>query len=171
MTRKANRRPKAPRPSWGALAGWIAVGASAGALVTWMALDNARVSAALYREWWVLRSAGFGPAWTAASASAGVAAWLVWREPEAPARSTALGLFVAQLGVAALWAVMVFRWRQGPLAFADLLVLDLLVVATASAFWQVRRLAGALLLPYLAWVLYATAAGYRLWRDNRGILT
>jgi benzodiazapine receptor len=41
---------------------------------------------------------------------------------------------------------------------------------TINMFWRVRALAGALLVPYLAWVSYATALTYAIWRGNPGIL-
>ena len=79
-----------------------------------------------------------------------VAAWLVWRERGLRAAVTALALFVIQLAVNALWTWLFFTWEQGVLAFGEILILWALIVCTVVAFWRVRPLAGALLLPYLA---------------------
>jgi len=50
-------------------------------------------------------------------------------------------------------------------------VLWLLVLGTVVAFWRVRPLAGALLLPYLGWVAFASALTYSVWKRNPGVLT
>jgi tryptophan-rich sensory protein len=78
----------------------------------------------------------------------------------------ALSLFVGQLVSNALWSWLFFAWRRGGLAFADVILLTSLVVATALAFARVRSLAAVLLLPYLAWVMFATALTHALWRAN-----
>jgi tryptophan-rich sensory protein len=59
-----------------------------------------------------------------------------------------------------------FAWRRGALAFADIVLLLALIVATMVAFARVDRLAAILLLPYLAWVMFATALTYAIWRAN-----
>jgi tryptophan-rich sensory protein len=46
------------------------------------------------------------------------------------------------------------------------LALWLAILITLLAFWRVRRLAGVLLLPYLAWVTFATALNFTIWRLN-----
>ena len=38
------------------------------------------------------------------------------------------------------------------------------------AFWRVRPLAGALLIPYALWVAYATALTAAVWRMNPALL-
>lgn len=113
---------------------------------------------------WAPPSGVFGPVWTVLYAMMAVAAWLVWR---APGRSTAgLLLFGAQLVANVLWSWFFFAWRSGALAAADIVVLLALIVATVVAFWRVRPLAGVLLLPYLAWVAFATALTFAVWQRN-----
>ena len=101
----------------------------------------------------------------------GFAAWLVWRVGGfAPAR-IALTLFLAQLAANALWTWLFFAWQEGALAFAEILLLWALIVCTVVAFWRVRPLAGALLLPYLAWVTFATALTFATWQLNPQLLS
>lgn len=100
----------------------------------------------------------------------GIAAWLVWRERGFRGARAALWLFVVQLGANALWTWLFFAWRRGALAFGEILLLWLLIAATIVAFWRVRKLAGALLVPYLAWVSFATALTWAVWRMNSGVL-
>jgi len=75
-----------------------------------------------------------------------------------------------QLGANALWSWLFFAWRNGALAFAEVLVLLALIAATIAVFWRVRRLAGVLLLPYLAWVCLATALTWAVWQGNPQLL-
>lgn len=100
----------------------------------------------------------------------GVAAWLVWQQTGAAGRRLALQLFVVQLAANALWSWLFFVWRQGALAFAEVALLWCLIMATFLAFWRVHRLAGALLLPYLGWVTFASALTYSVWRRNPELL-
>jgi tryptophan-rich sensory protein len=100
----------------------------------------------------------------------GIAAWLVWREGGWRRQRGVLGLFVLQLAFNALWSWLFFGWHRGALAFADIVLLWLLIVATVIGFWRVRPLAGALLLPYLAWVGFATALNYAVWHLNPSTL-
>ena len=79
-------------------------------------------------------------------------------------------LFFSQLAVNALWSWLFFAWRQGGVAFAEVLVLLALIAATLVAFWRIRPLAGALLLPYLAWVTFASALNLATWRLNPQLL-
>ena len=85
-------------------------------------------------------------------------------------RRRGLQLFVAQLVLNALWTWLFFAWRQGVLAFGEILVLWVLILATMVAFWRVRKLAALLLLPYLGWVSFATALTYAVWQRNPAIL-
>ncbi len=108
----------------------------------------------------------FGPAWGFLYTAMAVAAWLAWRADAARFRQVALPLFVAQLAANALWTWLFFAWRQGAWAFAEVLLLWLLIAATATAFWRLRPLAGALLLPYLGWVAFASALTFATWQRN-----
>ena len=112
----------------------------------------------------------FGPVWSVLYALQGVSAWLVWREPRAAGRRAALAAFLAQLAVNALWSWLFFAWRQGGIAFGEVVLLFAMVAVTAALFWRIRPLAGALLLPYLLWVGFATALTYSIWQRNPQLL-
>jgi len=100
----------------------------------------------------------------------GIAAWLVWRTGGFRASRSALTLFLVQLAVNALWSWLFFAWHRGGLAFADIVLLWLLIVATIVSFWRVRPLAGALLIPYLLWVSFAAALNFSVWQLNPRVL-
>jgi tryptophan-rich sensory protein len=126
--------------------------------------------AQLERPDWAPPAWLFAPVWTALYVAMAVAAWLVWRARARRGARRALGLYALQLGANALWPWTFFAWKRGALAFAEILVLLALVLATVGAFRRVRRSAALLLVPYLLWVAFATALTWSVWRANPGRL-
>ena len=121
--------------------------------------------AALAKPWWTPPGAVFGPVWFALYAAMGVAAWLVWRRR---GWSGPLAAYGVQLALNAAWTPLFFGAQALAASFALILALWAAIAVTAVAFWRVRALAGALLLPYLAWVSYAAALNGAIWRLNAG---
>ncbi len=109
----------------------------------------------------------FGPAWTYLYASMGLATFLVWRSGGGSRARSALRLFFLQLALNAAWTPLFFGLHAMGWALVEILVLLAAAAATAAAFFRVRRAAGILLLPYLAWRTYAAALNAALWRLNR----
>ena len=99
-----------------------------------------------------------------------VAAWLVWRERGFAGARTALVLFIVQLAANSLWSWLFFAWHQGQLAFAEVLALLCLIVATIVSFQRISLFAAALLYPYLVWCLFASALTFAVWRLNPEVL-
>ena len=111
----------------------------------------------------------FGPVWTTLYALMGVALVRVVRASgprSEPIRRIGLGLFAAQLALNGAWSWIFFSRHEIGLALAEILVLWLAIVATIGAFASVRPSAAALLLPYLAWVSFATILTAEIWRRN-----
>ena len=108
----------------------------------------------------------FGPVWTTLYALMGAAAWLVWREGVGRARSVALGLFAVQLALNFAWSFVFFGQEAILAALVVILVLLAAIAATMGAFWRVDRRATLLLVPYLAWVAFATYLNYEFWTLN-----
>ncbi len=106
----------------------------------------------------------FGPVWTALYIGMAVAAWRVWRV--AGLMSVALTLYFLQLTFNFAWSLIFFAEHQVALALIDIAALLLAVLATAVAFHRIDRWAGAMLLPYIAWVGFAAALNYGIWRLN-----
>ena len=152
------------------LPGWILLTGLAAATGAMASIDASFFYAQLSRPGWAPPGSVFGPVWTMLYILMAVAAWLVWREAGSAARRRALVLYVTQLVLNALWSVLFFRERLGLWALADLLALWVLIVATAVAFWRVRRPAAALLVPYLLWVSFAGVLNYSVWRMNPDLL-
>jgi translocator protein len=140
------------------LVGWVAVSFAAAAIAT--LLQGQQVSeqyASLPTPAWAPPSWVFAPVWTVLYALMGIAAWRVWKANGFSGASVALGLFFAQLVANALWTPLFFGAGLLGWALVDIVVLDLLLVATIVAFWRIDRPAGLLLVPYLLWVIFATA--------------
>ena len=113
---------------------------------------------ALERPAWAPPSWLFGIVWPVLYVLIGVAAWRVWRRAGGVrAAGTALGLWLAQLLVNAIWPGVFFGLEAFGPAIAIIVLLDILVLATIVAFARHDRLAAWLLVPYLVWILYATA--------------
>lgn len=112
----------------------------------------------------------FGPVWTVLYLMMAIAAFLVVQRVGWRAAARPLQVYVAQLVLNAAWTWFFFAWRLGWAAFAEILVLAGFIVWTIRLFWQVRPLAGLLLLPYLGWVGFATLLTWSLWRLNPGVL-
>ena len=125
--------------------------------------------AALSRPAWAPPASVFGPVWTLLYILMAVAAWLVWKERGLARARVPLGLFVLQLILNSLWSWLFFAWQRGLMAELEIVLLLALIALTLVAFWRVRPIAGALLLPYLAWVAYATALTFALVQRNPGV--
>lgn len=145
---------------------WLVISFIAAAVGAVASRDAARFYAELTLPAWAPPATIFGPVWTVLYAMMGVAAWLVWRVGGLGVARRALTLFVVQLAVNALWSWLFFGWHLGALAFADVLLLWLLIVAMLLAFWRIRPLAGALLIPYLLWVSFAAVLNLVVWQLN-----
>jgi translocator protein len=115
---------------------------------------------------WTPPNSVFGPVWSALYLMMAVAAWLVWREEGLAGAKWPLALFAVQLVFNALWSILFFGQHRIGLAFADIILLWCAILLTLLFFWRVSALAGALMLPYLLWVTYASALNYTIWKLN-----
>ena len=152
------------------LGGWFFVSFAASVVGGLASIRAQAFYSALDQPAWAPPPWLFGPVWSVLYVMIAVAAWLVWRQGGLRANALALGVFLAQLALNALWTWLFFAWRLGAVAFLEIILLWVLIAATVVAFWKVRPLAGALMTPYLAWVTFAGVLNYSLWRLNPQIL-
>ena len=152
------------------LIGWLAICFAAAAIGAVASADAAAFYAGLVRPSWAPPAWLFAPVWSTLYAAMAVAAWLVWRAAPAAQTRTALGLFVAQLAVNALWSWLFFAWQLIGWALVELAVLWLLILCTLVAFYRIRLLAASLLVPYLVWVGFAGVLNWTIWMANPGPL-
>ncbi len=155
---------------WAGLVGWLVVTFVAAGIGSIASARAPEFYAQLSRPAWAPPASVFGPVWTVLYLLMAIGAFLVWRERGFAGARVALTIYLVQLAANALWSWLFFGWRIGNAAAAEVVVLLLLICATVIAFWRVRPLAGALLLPYLAWVSYATALTISIVRRNPQLL-
>lgn len=108
----------------------------------------------------------FGPVWSVLYAAQAIAAWLVWKRGGSDSQQ-ALRLFGAQLLLNAGWSVLFFGLHRLSWALFEIAALWIAIAATMAAFRKHSLVAFWLLVPYLAWVSFATALTYAIWRRNR----
>jgi len=122
--------------------------------------------AGLVKSPWNPPSWLFAPVWTILYVLMAVAAWLVWRRGAEAGVRAALVAWGVQLVLNAAWSWLFFGLHRPGVAFVELAALWLAILATVVLAWKVRPAAGALLLPYLAWVSFAGVLNLTLWRLN-----
>ena len=134
--------------------------AALGSLATFQNVDGWYADAA--KASWNPPNWIFGPVWTALYTLMSVAAWLVWRRRgETPVRGP-LTAYVVQLVLNAIWTPVFFGLYPAIgspalwIALVIILALDVAVLVTMIRFWKVSKTAAWLLVPYWAWVLFAT---------------
>jgi len=152
------------------LGGWLLLVALAAALGGLASADAPTFYAALDRPGWAPPAWLFGPVWSALYLLMGIAAWLVWRIGGWQAVLIPLTLFIVQLAFNALWSWLFFTWHSGLWSVIEIAVLWVLILITVVCFWRRHPLAGALLLPYLAWVSFASVLAWTLWQRNPSLL-
>ncbi|MBN9588439.1 MAG: hypothetical protein BGN85_06560 [Alphaproteobacteria bacterium 64-11] len=106
----------------------------------------------------------FAPVWTTLYVLMAVAAWRVWHKTGL--RDPALYAFGAQLLLNFCWSGIFFGLHQPGFALAELLLLNLAILATLVLFWRRDPIAGMMLVPYLGWTCFAGLLNYEIWRLN-----
>ncbi|WP_109530223.1 MULTISPECIES: TspO/MBR family protein [Nocardia] len=115
---------------------------------------------------WAPPSWLFGPVWTVLYVLIAVAAWLVWRGEPWRAVRVPLAAHVVQLILNAAWTPLFFGAELRGLAFAEILVLVVAIAVTFVLFLRHSRAGAALLLPYLAWTVFAAVLTFSVWTMN-----
>lgn len=98
----------------------------------------------------------FGPVWTVLYLIMGIAVWLVWIERGGQDIGAALVWFAAQLALNVLWSIAFFGLRSPVGGLVVIVALWWAIAATIFVFAPISPVAAALLVPYLAWVTFAT---------------
>ena len=110
--------------------------------------------------------AAFGIVWPILYTVMGLAAAMVCAAWGSRYRLPAILAFALQLVVNLAWSPVFFGQHEMTLGLYIIVLLDVAVLVTIVLFWQVRRAAALLLLPYLAWILFATVLNYEFLRLN-----
>jgi translocator protein len=109
----------------------------------------------------------FAPVWSAIYLTIAVSGWLVWRKYGLAGATWPLAIYVLQLVLNAAWTPIFFGLRRPDLAFFEIILLLMAIAATIAIFYPIHTGAALLLVPYLAWVTFAAALNYSVWRLNQ----
>ena len=148
----------AERNSWWKLAIVTVVAIEiAGGLSGWLSnsgYGNAWFDA-LEKPFFMPPGAAFGIVWPILYALLGVALAMILAEPPSPRKRTALALFFVQLALNFVWSPIFFAGHDIRLAKYVIFIMAVVAGGAAGQFYRLRRPAGLLMIPYLAWLIFA----------------
>jgi len=111
----------------------------------------------------------FGPVWTILFALMGISLFLIWKSISSVTqkeRRVGIILFFVQLALNMLWSIIFFGLHNPGVAFVDIILLWLAILATIITFAKISKLAAWLLVPYILWVSFAAYLNFALWILN-----
>jgi len=110
----------------------------------------------------------FAPVWTTLYLLMGISLGIIWtnKTTELQKRS-AYFLFGLQLFLNFCWSIIFFKFHSPAFALLDILLMDIIIIITIVSFSKFSKLAAWLLVPYIAWVLFATILNFSIWNLNR----
>ena len=144
-----------------------------GLTITLMGLNAATVKVGVWydelnKPSWNPPKWAFAPAWTVILSLVAWAGVLAWNGSPAPEdRLRLVILFAVNLLLNGLWSQIFFNLRRPDLALIEIAVLLASILSLVVAFFAISPLAGALVLPYLFWVMFASFLNFIIWRLNR----
>ena len=155
------------RDSWLSLIPFLAVCFAAGGLGAVVTNRSAQIwYPQLQKPEWNPPNWVFAPVWAFLYTLMALSVWLVWRQGNWRDVGGALALFWVQLALNCAWSFLFFERRAIGAAFAEILLLWTMTIATAVAFYSISFLAAWLLIPYIAWVGFASYLNFRIWQMN-----
>ena len=110
----------------------------------------------------------FGIVWPILYALLGIALAMILAEPPSPRRRVALVLFFAQLALNFAWSPIFFAGHDISLAKIVIFIMAATAAAAAGQFLRLRRAAGLLMVPYLAWLVFAATLNAAIEQLNPG---
>ncbi len=152
------------RCKWFGLIAWLALVFAASLTSVFVSTDG--WYAELNKPAWNPPNWIFGPVWTVLYIMMAVAAWRVWLRGGWKVQRIPLTLFLIQWGLNSLWTPLFVGLHLLGWAFAEILVLLVFILLTIRAFRPVDRVAAGLLVPYAAWVAFASVLNFTIWRMN-----
>ncbi|HEY0150305.1 MAG TPA: TspO/MBR family protein [Allosphingosinicella sp.] len=108
----------------------------------------------------------FGAAWTLLYICLGLALALVLHARGARGRGLAVGIFLAQLVLNYAWSPIFFAAHQVGLALVVIVLMIVLAAIAALLFARIRKAAGLLMVPYLAWLFFAAFLTWQIGELN-----
>jgi translocator protein len=122
---------------------------------------------AIQKPRWNPPSYLFAPVWAMLYLLMGISLWLVWMS-DTPyfKKSNAICTFFFQLFFNFLWSILFFKFHLINVALLNILVMLITITATIVTFSAISKKASLILLPYIAWVSFATVLNFKIWILN-----
>lgn len=146
------------------LAGWLLACFMAGAVGA--IVEPGMWYEALQKPAWTPPNWIFPVVWPILYVCMAISAWLVWKQAGFSGARDALTLFLIQLALNGLWSWLFFGAHQIGTALGEIILLWILILFCTMVFRSHSKWAAILLVPYLAWVGYATALNFAIWQLN-----
>lgn len=109
----------------------------------------------------------FGVMWPILYLLMGYASFLVYDSAASEnQKKTALTWYLIQLALNFLWSFLFFGGGLFLLSFLELLLLLAAAIVTCILFYRIRKTSGALLIPYVLWILFAAYLNLQVWLLN-----
>ena len=110
----------------------------------------------------------FAPVWTLLYLLMGISLWLIWKSnTPSPQKNNAIILFFLQLFFNFWWSIIFFKFHSPAFALVDIILMLNLILFTIILFSKISKIAAWLLVPYIAWVSFATILNFTIWILNK----
>jgi tryptophan-rich sensory protein len=123
---------------------------------------------ALQKPFFMPPGAAFAIVWPILYGLMGIAVAMILAEPPSPQRRAALILFFVQLALNFAWSPLFFAAHDIVLANYVIMIMAAIAAVAGRKFWKLRRVAGLLLIPYLAWLVFAASLNTAIDKLNPG---
>jgi len=108
----------------------------------------------------------FGPVWTLLYFLMGISLYLIWKQLPSPSKTKSIILFFIQFGLNFCWSFIFFKFHKPGFAFAEIILMWIFILLTILSFSKLNKTAAWLLVPYIAWVSFASLLNYSIWQLN-----
>ena len=109
----------------------------------------------------------FGPVWITLYTLMGISLYIIWiKNTKKKKHSNLIAFFFTHLVFNSLWSIVFFAMKNLALAFIVILILWTMIFTLIKKFKEINKLAAYLLVPYLAWVTFATLLNFAIWQLN-----
>jgi len=109
----------------------------------------------------------FGPVWTTLYMMMGVAFYLILQKSSSPIKSLTIKYFAIQLFFNFWWSILFFKFHAIGWALIEIVVLWIFILLTIINAAKISKPAARLLVPYIAWVSFATLLNAGFWWVNK----
>ncbi|EOD01493.1 TspO/MBR family protein [Caldisalinibacter kiritimatiensis] len=142
----------------------IAIPLLVGFLSSYLVRDGYQTFETLNKPFFAPPAGIFAPVWTILYILMGIASYRIWMLPQV---KKSLRLYGIQLFFNFLWSIIFFGLALRGLAFLEIIVLLILIIATTKSFFKLDKISGYLLIPYVIWVSFASLLNLSVWLMNR----